>query len=93
MGDRVRQGLTLMKKNRTAGEREMRRKVTKKKEQGRWLSTKENGHKKTGTTGYNRARHIGEVVFEVVRCRQVLVSAGDPCNAPGSKSCLPLFCF
>ena len=52
---------------------------------------KENGHKKAGTTGYNRARHIGEVVFEVVRGRQGLVSAVDPCNAPGSKSCLPLF--
>ena len=36
--------------------------------------------------GYNRAHHIGEVVFEVVRGGQGLVSAGDPCNAPGSES-------
>ena len=51
----------------------------------RWLSTKENGHKKTGATGYNRARHTGEVLFEVGQGRQGLVSAGDPCNAPGAK--------
>ena len=55
---------------------------TKKKEQGRWLSMKESGHKIPGTTGYNRARHTGEVLFEVVQGRQGLVSAGDPCNAP-----------
>ena len=28
---------------------------------------------------------IGEVVFDVVRGRQGLVVAGNPCNGPGSK--------
>ena len=77
--------------------RKMGKEWTNKKEQGRWLSTKENGHKKRvqqGTTGHARAQqgtpgHAIQakcLLFDVVRGRQGLVLAGDPCNAPGSKS-------